>query len=413
MTRPEGSAGSRGSRGLAILTSATTWRALCALTAVLAVTLVATARGPEAPQPQPTATATDVRSQGTLLIQVRTTGDLAADNMIAAAGGSSATAQVLVPSRLMVDVPSSGQMPLTQTATLRNRAASQQALSDLLVVRVDGTLSLGRLALVGMVDFVGGITVTVDRQVTATDPGTGEKRVVVPVGTSELSGTQAAAYALMWLPDEPESARLARFSAVMSQTIATLPSDQLRVEQMLTSLGGSARTTATTSTTADLLLRLKPGILQSTVREVPTTAIQDSPLAIVRLDLAGADQVVDDLLDDARLDPDDAKPRVQVSNAVGRAGLGAQARERLVRAGMVYINVGNAAQLGLMNTRILVPDDSSASMALGELIGDALRLPSVTVEVSTPTQVPGEALVLLGEDFARSPAARTTVGSTA
>ena len=51
-------------------------------------------------------------SSSTLLIQVRNDADLGADNMVAGVGGGLPAAQLLVPSRLIVDVPGAGQQTL-------------------------------------------------------------------------------------------------------------------------------------------------------------------------------------------------------------------------------------------------------------------------------------------------------------
>ena len=300
-------------------------------------------RDARSPHPHPTAFA----EQQTLLIQVRNDADLGADNMVAGVGGGLPAAQLLVPSRLIVDVPGAGQQTLGQSARLLDRSASQDALSDLLALRIDGTLSLARLALAGMVDFVGGITVDVDQPITVTDEATQVETVVVPAGTQTLDGNQAATYALAWLPDEPEAARLARYSQVMTATISGLPDDALRIEQMLTSLGASARTTTTTQAVAEFLLQMRGSILEGgqQVRVLPTTDIEaGETLAVVRVDLVAAESVISSLLPQAMLTGAESNPRVLVQNGVGTPGLGASARDRLVGAGMVYINGGNAEQ---------------------------------------------------------------------
>jgi hypothetical protein len=352
-------------------------------------------------QPEPTAGPTAPAEQVTLLIQVRNDSEFASDNMVAGVGGSLPATQVLVPSRLIVDVPGAGQQTLGQSARLLDRTASQDSLSDLLALRIDGTLSLGRLALAGMVDYVGGISVTVDEQVTVTDPDTGEQTVVVPPGQQLLDGTQAAAYALAWLPEEPEAARLARFSTVMTATIGALPDDQLRVEQMLTSLGGSARTTTSTEQAAQFLVQMRGGILAGgqQVRVLPTTDIEaGTGLEVVRVDLAAADAMLGTLLPDAQMG-DESSPRVLVQNGVGTPGLGAAARDALVAAGMVYINGGNAEEFGRPATLVIVEDSSAASQQLGEEVADALGVPRTAVAIAEEGQNVADVVVILGVDF--------------
>jgi LytR cell envelope-related transcriptional attenuator/LytR_cpsA_psr family len=378
-----------------------------ALVAVLGVVLVGwlialvAGSGGQA-EPEPSASATAPAQQSTLLIQVRNDSEFGSDNMVAGVGGGLPAAQVLVPSRLIVDVPGAGQQTLGQSARLLDRTASQDSLSDLLALRIDGTLSLGRLALAGMVDFVGGITVDVDKPVTLADPQTGEETLVVPAGQQLLDGTQAAAYALAWLPDEePEAARLARFSTVMTETISRLPDDQLRIEQMLTSLGGSARTTTSTTDAAAFLVQMRQGILAGgqQVRVLPTTDIEaGSGVQVVRADLGAADPMLATLLPDAQLG-DESSPRVLVQNGVGIPGLGASARDKLVAAGMVYINGGNAEEFGRLQTVVLIGDDSPAAQQLGGQVADALGVPPTSVAVAEDGQNVADVVVVLGADF--------------
>jgi len=377
------------------------WVILAVVGAGLVLWLVASVAPREAveapaPSPAPSAPA----SQDTLLLQVRNDSDFGADNMIAAIGADLPVAQVLVPSRMIVDDPGSGQQSLGQTARLLNRMASQDTLSDLLAVRVDGTLSLARLAMAGMVDFVGGISVEVDRAIVDTDPRSGEQTVEVPAGPQSLDGTQAAAYALAWLPGEPESARLARFATVLGSTISALPDDQLRIEQMLTGLGGSARTTVPTADVAAFLRQMRGELLAGSARvQVLPTTEATSSLAAVRVELGAAEALVDELLPEARLDSALASPRVLVRNGAGEVGLGSQARDRLVRAGMVYINGGNAEDLGVRRTAILLPDATAASRELGEEIVAALDVPEEALSVADDGAMVADAEVVLGADF--------------
>ncbi len=379
------------------------WLPLSILGVALVAWTIASAQstGPGQP-PTPTPLPTAFAEQRTLLIQVRNDSDLGVDNMVAVVGGELPPAQLLVPSRLIVDVPGAGQQTLGQSARLLDRSASEDALSDLLSLRIDGTLSLARLALAGMVDFVGGITVNVDQAITILDEETGVETVVVPAGLQLLDGTGAASYALAWLPDEPEAARLARYSQVMTATISGLPDDVLRIQEMLTSLGGSARTTASTSAVAEFLHAMRGSILDGgqQVRVLPTTDIEaGESLAVVRVDLVAADSVMTSLLPQAVLSGSDSRSRVLVQNGVGTPGLGASARDRLVSAEMVYVNGGNAAQFGQERTLVIVSDDSPASVEVGQMVAEALDVPATSVQVAEEGQNVADVVVVLGEDY--------------
>jgi hypothetical protein len=225
----------------------------------------------------------------------------------------------------------------------------------------------------------------------------------VPAGTQALDGNQAATYALAWLPDEPEAARLARYSQVMTATISRLPDDALRIDQMLTSLGASARTTTTTTAVAEFLLQMRRSILEGgqQVRVLPTTDIEaGETLAVVRVDLAAAESVIDSVLPQATLTGAESNPRVLVQNGVGTPGLGASARDRLVGAGMVYINGGNAEQFDQPATLVIVADATTESVALGEKVAEALGVPESAVQVAEDGQNVADVVVILGADFA-------------
>ncbi|MGV1006127.1 MAG: LCP family protein [Candidatus Nanopelagicales bacterium] len=352
------------------------------------------------PTPSPGVSGFDV--QQTMLVQVRNDSEVGAGNAVLGVGGDLPPAQLLAPSRLIVDVPGAGQQTLGQSARQLDRTSSQGALSDLLALRIDGTLSLGRLALSGLVDYVGGITLNVTQAIT--EERDGKDVLVVPAGTVLLNGSQAAAYALAWLPDEPEAARLARYSEVLTETISGLPDDQLRIEAILTSLGGSARTTTSTTSVAAFLKQARREIRADGQRisVLPTSDAEvTGTLQRVRVDLAGAQKAVKKLLPEARLTSAEARPRVLVYNGIGAPGLGAVARGRLVAAGMVYINGGNAQDLRHPQTSILISADSTEADSLGGRIASALQVPASAVAVAEPDRIVADSVVVLGQDFPR------------
>jgi hypothetical protein len=413
------------------------WVALVGVGALIVLVLVVTAGGgTDRPTPGQSATPSMSAEQQTLLVQVRNDDDLGADNVIVGVDGGLPTTQVLVPSRLVVDPPGSAPQTLARTASGLDRTASQDSLRDLLALRIDGTLSLARLALAGMVDFVGGIMVDVDTTITTVDESTGQKVVVVPAGSQHLDGTQAAAYALAWLPDEPETARLQRWSQVLTATVSELPDDPLRIEQMLTSLGGSARTTVSTSLVGAFLLRMRAGIQAGgqQVQVLPTLAAEGaaeqpasgagsatadgssasptpspSPpepapgagpdqLSLVRLDLPAAQPLLEQVLPTALLASDDATPRVLVLDGVGQPGLSAAAHADLSADRLVAIEGGNAEQLSRTRTTIEV-GSGTAGTALGAQVAEALGVPESQVESTSDLPAGADAVVVLGSDF--------------
>jgi hypothetical protein len=188
----------------------------------------------------------------------------------------------------------------------------------------------------------------------------------------------------------------------MTATISGLPDDALRIEQMLTSLGGSARTTTASATVAQFLLQMRQSILDGgqQVRVLPTTDIEaGEALAVVRVDLVAAKGVIDSLLPQAVLTGAESNPRVLVQNGVGTPGLGASARDRLVGAGMVYINGGNADQFDQDQTLVIVADATTESVTLGESVAEALGVPPTSVQIAEDGQNVADVVVILGADF--------------
>ncbi len=382
------------------------WMTLGAIGVVLLAWVLALTVTAEDPGGTPSAppSAGPTGAQGTLLIQARNSEDVGVDNMLIAAGGDRPGAQLLVPSRLLVDVSGSGQQTLGRTTRLLDVRAGQNALQRMLAVRIDGTLTLSRLALAGMVDFVGGVTVTSQEPLVQVDPRTGVESVLVPAGTHHLSGTQAADYALAWPESGSETVRLERYSDVMTATIGALPDSPLQVEQMLTSLGGSASTTTSTSQVAAVLLQLRAAIQadDQQVQVLPTAG--GKALSLVRVDLAKANPVAATLFPDAVMPgspPSSRTPpgRVLVYEGLAEGVRMPGARDAVVGSGFVFLNAGNAATLTSGATKVLIPDGTSAARSVGARLAEALGVPGTAVSVSDSLREVADAAVVLGADF--------------
>ena len=96
---------------------------------------------------------------------------------------------------------------------------------------VDGSWQVDTTGLAALVDAVGGVDATVDRDVVVANV------VVVPAGAAHLDGRSAAAFATFLAGGEAEQARLARFDTVLQAVLAKLPSDQAALGAVLSGLG--------------------------------------------------------------------------------------------------------------------------------------------------------------------------------
>lgn len=120
---------------------------------------------------------------------------------------------------------------------------------------VDGSVYLQRLALAGLVDSVGGISVTSDGIYRVSVPG--EPDAYVYKGTTNLDGKQAAGFAMVRGRTETAESFTNRTNQVLRATFEKMPSDQQRVEEVLSALGSLARSNVPTASVAKLVVSLR------------------------------------------------------------------------------------------------------------------------------------------------------------
>lgn len=329
-------------------------------------------------------------------------GTAAASALVGTTPGAKDAVAVLVPSRVVVDVVGSGNMPFGEAALVTDANASAAALTDLLAVRVSDTWVLSQAALAGLVDAVGGVQVTVDADVTASD-GKGGEKVVVPAGSQKLAGAGAAAYATYLADGEPEQTRLARFDDVLTAVSTALPVTPAELTAVLAKLGTGSRSTLPAAALAARLLVLHTAAAGNTlvsdtlpVNEVATGAADAS----YTIDNAAASAMMKERFPGAVLrDAGGQVVRVLVENGVGTPDLGVGARTKLVAKGFRVIDGGNAASFSQEPSVVSVPDGSAASVDRGRRVAAALGLPASSVSVSDRGQTVAEVIVILGSDF--------------
>ena len=341
--------------------------------------------------------------QRTLLVQVAgADGTAQASALIGVRTDEKRAAAVLVPSRLIVDVAGSGSVEFGETLGLPDQAAPAKALTDLIGVSVDGSWVLTPAGLAALVDAVGGVSAEVDVDV-VTKNAAGVDTVVVRAGSQQLNGAGAAAYATYAVAEEPEQARLARFSDVLDGVLRGLPDQTREVEGTLTALKAESKTTITPRLLAEIITAAhavaEEGDLLSDVlpvNSIETGAGEES--YGVNAQLAAA-------LMKARFepslvqDPSSEVVRVLVQNGVGTPGLVDKARTRLVDAGFRFVNGGNAPEFGAPKSVVAIPDGTQASVERGAAVAAALGLPAEAVGVSGQGQSVAEVIVVLGRDF--------------
>ncbi len=311
-------------------------------------------------------------------------------------------AAVLVPSRLIVDLPGSGSTPFGETLGLPDKEAPAKALTDLLGVSVDGGWVLTQAGLAALVDKVGGVPAEVDVDV-VTKAADGTETVVVRAGSQQLDGPAAAAYATYAAPEEPEQARLARFYDVLDGVLRGLPDQTREIEGTVTSLKAGSSSTLSSSLLGEILagahaVSVDGDMLSDVlpVNAIATGAGEES---------YGVNAQQAAALMEARFAPSLVKDtaggpvRVLVQNGVGTPGLVDKARTKLVKAGFRFVNGNNAPEFGQKQSAVLIPDSTPASVQRGAAVAAALGLPASSVGVSGQGQTVAEVIVVLGKDF--------------
>ena len=340
-------------------------------------------------------------AQQVIALALADRGRLTGVSLLASGGGDAQ--QVLVPSRLLLDVPGAGRLPVAQSLG-PGTSAPGAAIADALEIRVAGTWVLDAGALATLVDSVGGVTVDVDVDV---PKGSGEgAALIASAGAGQrLNGAQASAYARLLVGDEPEAARLARQERVVTAVLAALPTDPAQRRAMVVSLPGAPKGQVLTSVldvTGALHDAAARQALASTV--VPVHEIDTGgAVSAYGLDTAAATTMVQARLSGAAIAvPPGGRLRVLVQNGDGAPGLGDTARSKLVAAGLKYLGGGNVDGFGVTQSLVLLPDASSTSRAEGLAVTKALGLPESALRITDSAPTVADVVVVLGHDFAGS-----------
>lgn len=370
-----------------------------ALAGALVLLAVVTAYFVQRDEPAPTVAVERGRTQQTLLLQLAgADGAAVGSALLAHDPATAAGAVLLVPSQVLATPPGSGPLPFGQALAVDSDEAVRHALADLVGVTVDAGWVLDLPTLAALVDTLGGVDVDVDAAVPAPDGVT----VALQPGRQPLSGAQAATYAGVLGPGEPEQARLARLQRLLDGLLAALPSGADQVAGVLGGLGqGSVPGGTDARGLAAVLLGLRDDDRGAALRyDVLPVVVVDTAAAqpSLRLDADRSRAVVDRLL--AGSVPAGARQggRVKVFNGVGTPMLGEAVRAELVAAGLVYVPGGNAPRFGVARSEVQIGLPTPESLALGRRVATVLGLPADAVRTSPPTSA-AEVVVVVGADF--------------
>lgn len=335
----------------------------------------------------------------TVLLQVTTDDGTGVGAALLGAGRDERSSVLMVPVRLMVEVPGIGSQPLAEAVDLPRPELAAKAISDLVALRVDATWTLPVADLARLVDEVGGVTVDVDREVLHTRDD-GSAVVVVPEGSQHLDGLAATEFATWSAPNEPDQTRSARLKKVLQAVLTELPGDADAVAKLADGLGTRVPAELDLAALlADLHADTTDGQVDYDV--LPTRVLETGGAQeALTVDARAAAAMVKRLFPAAVRATGEAAPtRVLVQNGVGTAGLGEKARDKLVAAGFAFVAGGNAPQLGVASTVVVIRDATPASRTTGAAVAAALGVPADAVRISARDQTVADVVVILGADF--------------
>jgi hypothetical protein len=130
-----------------------------------------------------------------------------------------------------------------------------QAVSGALGIPIDGSMYLQRLALAGLVDGVGGITINSDNLYRVSESG--EAAQYVRPGSALLAGGPAAGYAMLKSKFETTDQFMTRTNQVLRAVLENQQGDQARVDEVLSALGSLAKSNVPTPSIARLIVELR------------------------------------------------------------------------------------------------------------------------------------------------------------
>jgi anionic cell wall polymer biosynthesis LytR-Cps2A-Psr (LCP) family protein len=158
------------------------------------------------------------------------------------------------PSALIVP-PGQGFVPISDAGLQGSFDGVDQAIAGAYGIPIDGSIYLERLALAGLVDGVGGVTINSDNLYRISEPG--EPASYVRLGSAVLPGGPAAGYAMIKSNFETTDQFMNRTNQVLRAVFENLQGDEARVDEVLSALGSLAKSNVSTQSIARLIVELR------------------------------------------------------------------------------------------------------------------------------------------------------------
>ncbi|MEY5145210.1 MAG: hypothetical protein RL745_579 [Actinomycetota bacterium] len=303
-----------------------------------------------------------------------------------------------VPSDLSLTLPDGLQVNLADVTVPPYPQQAVEGLRTTAGIGVDGQLVLERLGFAGMVDYVGGVNVTVDAPFITTT--TDLQDVSIAPGLRNLRGIDALAYLGEGNPQLTVQQRSAHLRQVLERLLQRLPADPFKMKQMLVAAGLGARSSVPTDELSDLL------VLAARSARRHSQVWSDLPVIRQRVGVAQValvDQAMVPTLIAGKSLPtttafgDMPEVRVIVRDATGVPDAAVGMREALAQidgVAAVADRLG-ATRTAVARTRFIARDGTNATITA---IAEALELQPTTAR---PGQLPAgvDALVIVGTDM--------------
>jgi len=158
------------------------------------------------------------------------------------------------PNTLIVP-PGQGFVPISDAGLQGSFDGVDEGISGALGIPIDGSMFLQRLALAGLVDGVGGVTINSENLYRVSESG--EPAQYVRLGSAVLSGGSAAGYAMLKSPFETTDQFMVRTNQVLRAVFENIQGDTARVNEVLSALGSLAKSNVPTSSIARLIVELR------------------------------------------------------------------------------------------------------------------------------------------------------------
>ena len=359
----------------------------------------------ESEEPVASPTVPEPVTQETMLLQVSLERVRLATLLTAIGGDPEQGIVMSLPADLLVS-EGPAYTPLLDANLSINRSQSAIAVGNTLGLRVEGGWRMERKALAGLIDGIGGITISVPEAVELTDTA-GQLVLSLPAGESLLLGPEASWYVMGQIPGEDVvNGQQARFQEVILAAILALPDDADTVAAILTSLGSLSDPLRGIAAVSEYLLEFRRELLAGNVI-FPSVPLRPSTLddpVVTRTELEtgeipepGSYRVVDypaatpELRTLFRYSPREplrgTRARVLVWNGTGVPAAQVVALEQLFDEGLLPLSAGPYASI-VPTTGVNGRGYNSRGVSWASLTALALDVPPATVSGDTGTISP-------------------------